>query len=198
MLDIHAYTWVATIGALVLVLAVDQLIAARKGEHEFSVREATGWVAFYVGLAVLFGLGLLLLGGKRAGAEFFAGYLTEYSLSVDNLFVFLLIMGRFAVPRRFQQEVLMVGIVLALVFRGVFILIGAQLIAHFSWIFYLFGLFLVYTAFTQAFTGHDDEKDSENRLIRFLRRRIAVTDEFEGTPLPLPPADEAEGETTSD
>ena len=181
-MQIPVWFEIAALVALLLVLAVDVFLAFRH-PHIPSTRESSIWIGAYVVLALLFAGALWLLGDAEQAGQFVAGWLTEYSLSVDNLFVFLLIMGRFAVPRRFQQEVLMVGIVLALVFRGVFILIGAQLIAHFSWIFYLFGLFLVYTAFTQAFTGHDDEKDSENRLIRFLRRRIAVTDEFEGARL---------------
>jgi tellurite resistance protein TerC len=97
--------------------------------------------------------------------------------------VFLIIMARFSVPRRYQQEILMVGIILALIFRGIFIVLGAALISNFSWIFYLFGLFLIYTAANQAFTGHDDEEANENRLIRMLRRRIPITDGFEGAKL---------------
>ena len=176
------WVWIVVIAGFTGLVLFDLLVVARR-PHAVTMREATLWVTLHVSLAALFGCGVWYFSGSGIGEAFFAGYVTEYSLSVDNLFVFRLIMGRFAVPRRFQQEVLMVGIVLALVFRGVFILIGAQLIEHFSWIFYLFGLFLVYTAFSQAFTGHDDEKDSESRLIRFLRRRIAVTDEFEGARL---------------
>lgn len=109
--------------------------------------------------------------------------MTEYSLSIDNLFVFLLIMAGSRCRGRYQQEILMVGILLALLFRGIFILLGAALISNFSWIFYIFGLFLLYTAANQAFTGHSDEKENENRLIAFLRRRIAITDTFEGAKL---------------
>ena len=116
------------------------------------------------------------LGDTEQAGQFVAGWLTEYSLSIDNLFVFLIIMARFSVPRKYQQEILMVGIILALLFRGIFILLGAALIENFSWIFYLFGLFLLYTAANQAFTGHEDEEAIENRLIRFLRRRIAITE----------------------
>jgi tellurite resistance protein TerC len=128
------------------------------------------------------GLMYVFAGAEYAG-QFIAGWLTEYSLSIDNLFVFLIIMARFSVPRKYQQEILMVGIILALVFRGIFILLGAALISNFSWIFYLFGLFLIYTAANQAFTNHDDEMESENRLIRMLRRRIPITDGFEGAKL---------------
>ena len=109
-----------------------------------------------------------------------AGWLTEYSLSIDNLFVFLLIMGQFKVPRKYQQEILMIGIIIALVLRAIFILIGAQLIESFSWIFYLFGAFLLYTAWRQAFTGYEDDVQTESRIIRFLRKRVAITEQFDG------------------
>ncbi|GAA2081027.1 TerC family protein [Pseudolysinimonas kribbensis] len=177
--------WWFEVGALVvllLVLAVDVFLAFRR-PHIPSTRESALWIGAYVAAALVFAAVLWAIGDAEQAGQFVAGWLTEYSLSVDNLFVFLLIMSRFAVPRRYQQEILMVGIVLALVFRGIFILVGAQLIEHFSWIFYLFGLFLVYTAISQAVTGHEDEKESEGRLIRWLRRRIPVTERFEGARL---------------
>jgi tellurite resistance protein TerC len=170
------------IGALIvllLVLAVDVVLAFRR-PHIPSTRESAIWIGAYVLLALIFAGLLWAIGDVEQSGEFVAGWLTEYSLSVDNLFVFLLIMGRFAVPRRYQQEILMVGIVLALVLRGVFILLGAQLIEHFSWIFYIFGAFLLYTAINQAVTSHDEERDGENRLIRWMRRRFAMTDRFDG------------------
>ncbi|MFC5503211.1 TerC/Alx family metal homeostasis membrane protein [Lysinimonas soli] len=169
-------------GVLLLILAADIFLAFRR-PHIPSTRESAIWIAFYVLLALIFAGLLFVLGDADHAGQFVAGWLTEYSLSIDNLFVFLLIMGRFSVPRKYQQEILMVGIVLALILRGVFILLGAQLIEHFSWIFYLFGLFLVYTAVNQAVTSHDEEKETENRLIRLLRRRIAITDTFEGAKL---------------
>jgi tellurite resistance protein TerC len=141
------------------------------------------WIGFYVLLALIFAVLLLVIGDGDHASEFVAGWLTEYSLSIDNLFVFLLIMGRFSVPRKYQQEILMVGIIIALVLRGIFILLGAQLIESFSWIFYIFGLFLLYTAANQAFTNHDDESANENRLIAFMRRRMAFTEQFEGARL---------------
>jgi len=165
-------------GAMVLVLVTDLLLAYRRPRVP-TLRECAVWVAVYVGLALLFALLLLAVVGADPATAFIAGWLTEYSLSIDNLFVFLVIMTGFAVPRRHQQEVLMVGIVLALVLRAVFIVVGAQLIASFSWIFYLFGAFLVYTAFTQAF-GSEHGDAGDGRLVRFVRRRLNVTDTYDG------------------
>jgi tellurite resistance protein TerC len=177
-LNISAWVWVATLVGLVAVLAVDLLIVGRR-PHEPSMKEAGGWVAFYVGLAVLFGLGVWLFAGGVPAGEFFTGWLTEYSLSVDNLFVFVIIMARFAVPRRFQQKVLLIGIALALLMRGAFIAAGAALIEQFSWVFYLFGAFLVYTAVSllrDGETGEDDFK--ENILIRWSKRAFPVSSSF--------------------
>jgi tellurite resistance protein TerC len=134
-------------------------------------------------LALLFAGLMLWLGDAEHAGQFVAGWLTEYSLSIDNLFVFLLIMSRFSVPRRYQQELLMVGIILALVFRGIFILLGAALIENFSWVFYIFGAFLVYTAIQQVRTGHDDEVERESRMLSWVRRRVAITDTFDGAKL---------------
>ena len=167
---------------LLLILAFDLLIVYKR-PHIPSPRESALWVAFYVGLALIFALLMLLIGDAEHAGQFLAGWLTEYSLSIDNLFVFVIIMGRFAVPRKYQQEVLMVGIILALVFRGVFILLGAGLIASFSAIFYLFGAFLLWTAFNQAFGKHDDEGTKDGLLIRFARRRLKVSDQYEGNKL---------------
>ena len=179
---IPAWFELGSAGVLVLILAVDVFLAFRR-PHVPSTRESALWIAFYVVLALIFAGALWVIGDADHAGEFVAGWLTEYSLSIDNLFVFLLIMARFSVPRKFQQEILMVGIVLALVFRGVFIILGAQLIEHFSWIFYIFGLFLVYTAANQAFTNHDDEMENESRIIAFMRRRMRFTPHFEGARL---------------
>jgi len=178
-MQIPVWFEITSFAVLLLILAFDLVLAYRR-PHIPSNRESALWIGAYVVLALIFAGLLWLLGDHVHAGEFITGWLTEYSLSIDNLFVFILIMGRFQVPRRYQQEILMVGIVLALIFRGVFILLGSQLIEHFSWIFYLFGAFLIYTAISQAVTGHDDEKDNESRLIRWLRKRIAVTDQFDG------------------
>ena len=182
MLDVQLSTWVVTIAGLLLVIGLDQFIAHRQGEHEFSTGEALRWVVVYVGLAVAFGVGLTVVAGHRAGAEFAAGYLTEYSLSVDNLFVFVVIMASFSVPKAFQHKVLLFGIALALVLRGAFIAVGAAAINRFVWVFFVFGAFLVYTAYRLAFSGHDDDEPAErrSRLAEVLGRVLPTTDDYDG------------------
>ncbi|HET6530010.1 MAG TPA: TerC family protein [Actinoplanes sp.] len=178
-MNVSLWVWIATLVALVVLLAVDLLIVGRR-PHEPSMREAGTWVGFYVGLALLFGIGIWVTAGGVAAGEFYAGWLTEYSLSVDNLFVFVIIMSRFAVPRQYQQKVLLIGIVLALVMRGLFIAAGAALISQFSWVFYIFGAFLVYTAITFFKQGEPDEGDfKENVLIRWSRRALPISSTFD-------------------
>jgi len=170
---------VGTYVVLTLIIIFDVWIAYRR-PHVPSTRESSLWIAFYVGLALVFALLMYTLGDAEHAGQFIAGWLTEYSLSIDNLFVFIIIMARFSVPRKYQQEILMVGIILALLFRGIFIILGAVVIEQFSAVFYIFGLFLLYTAINQAFTNHDDEAETENKLIAFLRRRIPITDTYDG------------------
>ncbi len=178
-LTLPAWFEIGTYVVLLLILAIDIFLAYRR-PHVPSTRESALWIAFYVALALIFAGLMLAIGDAEHAGQFVAGWLTEYSLSVDNLFVFLIIMAKFSVPRKYQQELLMVGIILALIFRGIFILLGAALIESFSWVFYIFGLFLLYTAVQQARTSHDDEEEAENRIIAFLRRRISITEEFDG------------------
>ena len=161
------------------ILLADVLMIFKR-PHIPSAKESTLWVTFYAVLALIFAFVLAQVVSVAKATEFVAGWLTEYSLSLDNLFVFVIIMGRFAVPKKYQQEVLMVGVVLALVLRGIFIAVGAALIESFSAIFYLFGAFLLYTAWHQAFRSHDDEEESESKLIQWLRRRVEVSKEFDG------------------
>ncbi|MEV4352485.1 TerC family protein [Actinoplanes sp. NPDC049596] len=178
-MNVSTWVWIVTLVALVAVLAVDLLIIGRR-PHEPSMKESGGWVAFYVALALVFGVGVWVTAGGSYAAEFYTGWLTEYSLSVDNLFVFVIIMARFAVPRKFQQKVLLIGIVLALLMRGAFIAAGAALISEFSWVFYLFGAFLVYTAINLLKEGENDEEDfKENILIRWAKKALPVSSSFE-------------------
>ena len=173
---------VATYVFVVALLAVDFVVISGR-PHVPSLREAAIWVGVYASIAVAFGLVLMGTAGVASGGEFFAGWLTEYSLSIDNLFVFIVLMARFAVPKKLQQEVLMVGIIIALGLRGVFILAGAALVANFVWIFWIFGGFLLYTAFHQAFRSSQDEEETENKLIGFLRKRITMSQHYDGIKL---------------
>ncbi|QOD44927.1 TerC family protein [Clavibacter zhangzhiyongii] len=170
---------IVSLTVLVLVLVADLLIVYRR-PHVPSTKESALWVAFYVGLALVFAVIMLVVAGPEHAGQFVAGWLTEYSLSIDNLFVFVIIMSRFSVPRKYQQEVLMVGIIIALVLRGVFILLGAELIESYSWIFYIFGAFLLYTAIKQAL-GDEDEESEDSLFIRFLRRRLKIAPDFDGS-----------------
>ena len=180
--------WIVTIVVSVALLLVDLLVIARR-PHEPSMGEVSRHLAFFVGIAVVFGICLWVFAEPHAnspapGPEFFAGWLTEYSLSIDNLFIFIIIMNSFAVPRQLQQTALMIGIVLALVMRAIFIVIGAAAINEFSWVFYLFGLFLIYTAWKLAKEGGEDEDEyEENRLVKFAEKRLPATKEWHGTKL---------------
>jgi tellurite resistance protein TerC len=181
-MEISYLVWVVTLVGLTGMLLVDLLIIGRR-PHEPSLRESTLWVVGYVSLALLFGLWVWAgYGGTRAG-EFYTGWLVEYSLSVDNLFVFMIIMSRFGVPRQYQQKVLLIGIILALVMRAVFIAAGAVLISTFSWIFYVFGAFLVYTGVRLAFHREDEEHFQENALVRMSRRVLPISEGYEGARL---------------
>ncbi|WP_310530140.1 TerC family protein [Nocardioides sp.] len=180
--------WAITLVVTVGVLMLDLLVIARR-PHEPTMREVSRHLAFFIGLAVVFGVALLIFAqphelSPNPGAEFFAGWLTEYSLSVDNLFIFIIIMNSFAVPRKYQQTALMIGIVLALVMRAIFIVIGAAAINEYSWVFYIFGLFLVYTAVKLAKEGGEDEDEyEENKLVKFAESHLPATKEWNGTKL---------------
>ncbi|MEP6760833.1 MAG: TerC family protein [Sporichthyaceae bacterium] len=179
-MNVPVWAWAVTIALMVGVLAVDVFIIGRR-PHEPSLRECAIAIAFFVGLAIAFGVGVLVLSGGEFAGEFFAGWLTEYSLSIDNLFVFVIIMAKFQVPRMYQQTALLIGIILALVMRGIFIALGAAAIEKFSWVFYLFGAFLIYTAFKLATQGESGEEDyEENRLLTWVERRFPATQEWHG------------------
>jgi tellurite resistance protein TerC len=173
---------IGSIAILVAIIVADLVLAYRR-PHIPSTRESSLWVGFYIALALIFALIMLFVAGPVHAGEFVAGWLTEYSLSIDNLFVFVIIMAKFSVPRKYQQEVLMVGIIIALVLRAIFILLGSQLIENFSWIFYIFGAFLLYTAVRQAFESSSEMDEKESALIRLLRKRVRITNDFDGAKL---------------
>ncbi|MEU1664213.1 TerC family protein [Streptomyces sparsogenes] len=184
-MDVSWTLWVLTILGLCALITVDFFVGGRK-PHEVSLKEAGIWTAVWIALAGLFGLGLLLFAGGQPSGEFFAGFITEKSLSVDNLFVFVLIMAKFAVPTIYQQRVLMVGVLIALVLRAVFIGAGAAIISTFSWVFYLFGAFLIWTAWKliqEARADEEDEEFEENRLLKAVEKRFPSTDKYHGTKL---------------
>ena len=182
-MDVTPLVWWVTIAAAIVALTADVAIVARK-PHIPSMRECTAYLVVYVSLALLFGLFVWWdFGGQYAG-EFYAGWLTEYSLSVDNLFVFLLIMANFRVPERLQQSALMVGIIIAIILRALFIALGAAVINSYAWVFYIFGAFLIWTAWKLAREGESDDDDyEENALLKFVERRFPATSTFHGTKL---------------
>ena len=179
MLEIGGLTWALTIGLVVAILAVDLAVAAAR-PHRVGFKEAVAWSVAYIAVAVAFGGWFLLAHGAEFGTEYFAGYIVEKSLSVDNVFVFVIIMTTFAVPEEHQHKVLTFGIALALVMRAIFIAVGAALISLFSFMFLLFGLLLIYTA-VQLFRHRDEDPDIENSaMVRGARRLFPVTDGYVG------------------
>jgi len=175
--------WWTTILVTSAILIFDVVVIGRR-PHEPSRREVTIALSVYIGLAVVFGLGVWYFAGSEYGGEFFAGWLTEYSLSIDNLFVFIILMAALKVPREYQQEALMVGIVLALIFRAIFIALGYQLIENFSWVFYIFGAFLVLTAINLWREAGDPEGGyDEPRPVRWARRHLPFSESWNGARL---------------
>ncbi|TQJ36381.1 tellurite resistance protein TerC [Arthrobacter sp. SLBN-122] len=178
VLDLPLWFEVGSFVVLGLILLIDLLLVVRR-PHEPSMKEAGLWVAFYVTLALAFAGAMFAFTGPEFGSQFVAGWVTEYSLSIDNLFVFIIIMARFSVPRKYQQEVLMVGIIIALILRGIFIMLGAIVIEQFSWVFYIFGAFLLWTAWKQAQDEGEEEEDRENPLIARIRKVIPMSEKFD-------------------
>ena len=177
--------WLITIGVLVAVLVFDVFIIGRR-PHEPKTKECAIAIGIYSTLAVLFALGVGWFSGPVYMGEFFTGWLVEYSLSADNLFIFIVIMASLRVPRQLQQFALMIGIVLALVFRGLFIALGAAVIELFAWVFFLFGAFLLYTAiklFLDYRAHTSKEEDVDNAILRWVRGKFRATDDFQGTKL---------------
>jgi tellurite resistance protein TerC len=181
-MDVPSWLWAATIVVLIGVIVVDLILVDRR-PHPFGPNEALRWVIFYVSMAALFAVFISVYFGLQYGGQFVAGYLMEYSLSVDNLFVFMVIMGSFAVPPALQHRVLLVGIVIALILRGILIVIGAELIERFSGTFYLFGAFLLFTAW-QVWTSEDEEPDPNgNGFMRWIGARVPTSPHYDGSRL---------------
>jgi tellurite resistance protein TerC len=164
--------WEVTIAALLAVLAFDLALAVIRRNKETSIKEAAAWTIFYVSAAIAFGYSLGIWSTTQARGEFFAGWITEYSLSVDNLFIFILILARFKVDKTKQQLVLLIGIIMALILRGIFIALGSAAISRFSWVFYIFGAFLLFTAY-KLISESGEKEWKEGRLITWFRKKGA-------------------------
>lgn len=184
-MQVSALVWGITI-VVILGLFVFDFFAHVRTPHEPTFRESGFWSAVYIGLALAFGGFIAWKWGGTYSGEYYAGFVTEKALSVDNLFIFLIIMSTFAVPRIYQQKVLLIGIVVALAMRGVFIAVGAAAISAFSWVFYLFGLFLVYTAVKLLReSGHEveEEQKRDSRIVRLTKRLVPTTETYDGDKL---------------
>ncbi|WP_022883780.1 TerC family protein [Glaciibacter superstes] len=181
-MDVSPLVWILTIAAILALLAFDYFFHVRKA-HAPTLKEAGIWSSIYVGIALLFGVGVLVLGGMDAGSEYFAGYITEKALSVDNLFVFLILMTSFRVPREDQQKVLLFGITFSLIARTGFIFIGASLINSFAWVFYLFGLILLLTAGNMLKPDSSESKSGDNIIVRMVRKIFHTSPEYDGDKL---------------
>jgi tellurite resistance protein TerC len=173
------WAWVGFVALIALLLVLDLAVLAR-GAKVISFRRAALLSGFWIGVAVLFGLVLLVVAGPQRGGEYFAGYIVEKSLSVDNVFVFALIFSYFAVPARYQYRVLFWGVVGALVLRGVFVLVGAELLNRYEWMVYVFGAFLIYTGVRMAFHRDSEVHPDRNPVLRIVRRLVPMTKDFQG------------------
>lgn len=179
-MDVSLLTWALVVGAILALIVVDLLTVSRK-PHDVLFKEAAIWSIFYIGIAIAFGVWVWQTAGSQFGTEYFAAYLVEKSLSVDNLFVFIIILAQFAVPTIYHQRVLMFGVILALVLRAIFIAVGAAALAAFSFTFVIFGAILIWTGV--GLFKHWDESPSpeDNKLVKLVRKRIAMTDEYHGS-----------------
>ena len=175
-MQITPLVWLITIAVTIAFFVFEFFVHVRK-PHEPTIAESARWSVFYISLALLFGVGIGMVSGWNFGGEYFAGYLTEKALSIDNLFVFLIVMSGFAVPKAYQQKVLMIGIIIALIMRGAFIAVGATLIDNFSWIFYIFGALLLVLAYRQAFSNHESDP-ANGKIVKFARRVLPITNDY--------------------
>ena len=179
-MDVSLFVWALTIGAILTLVAVD-LFTVSAHPHLVKFKEATAWSIFYIGIALLFGVWVWSQFGSTYGTQYFGAYLVEKSLSVDNLFIFVIILAQFAVPPIYHQRVLLFGVVLALVLRSIFIAVGAAALAAFAFTFVLFGAILIWTG-VGLFRHWDEDPDpNDNVMIRTIRKRVAMVDEYHGT-----------------
>jgi len=179
-MNVSLTTWLVVIGAILALIAVDLLTVSRK-PHEVKFKEAAGWSIFYIAVAIGFGVWVWQSAGSVFGTEYFAAYLVEKSLSVDNLFVFIIILAQFKVPSIYHQRVLMFGVLLALVLRGIFIAVGAAALAAFSFTFVIFGAILIWTGIGLFKHWDEDPSPEDNAMVKVIRKRIAMTEEFDGS-----------------
>ena len=177
-MDVAVWVWFAVIGVIVTMLAVD--LFAHRRAHVIGVREAAAWSAAWVGLGVAFGAIVWWWWGAEFGQQYFAGYLIEKSLAVDNVFVWAIILSYFAVPRELQHRVLFLGVLGALVFRGAFIAAGSVLIASFSWVLYIFAAFLLYTGYRMIRSRNEHLDPGSSRALRLFRRYVPMTETYYG------------------
>ena len=181
-MNVSLTVWAVTIGVIALLLIIDLFTVSAK-PHEVKFKEAASWSIFYVGIAIAFGIWVFQRYGSVSGTEFFAAYLVEKSLSVDNLFVFVIILAQFAVPSIYHQRVLLIGVMLALVLRGIFISVGAAALAAFSFTFVIFGAILIWTGVGLFSHWDEDPEPGDNAVVKRIRKRIAIVEEFHGTKL---------------
>jgi tellurite resistance protein TerC len=179
-MDVTLLTWALVVGAIIALIVVDLLTVSRK-PHDVMFKEAAIWSIFYIGVAIAFGVWVWQTAGSQFGTEYFAAYLVEKSLSVDNLFVFIIILAQFAVPSIYHQRVLMFGVILALVLRAIFIAVGAAALAAFSFTFVIFGAILIWTGVGLFKHWDEDPSPEDNKLVKIIRKRIAMTDEYDGS-----------------
>ena len=179
-MNVTLLTWAVVVGIILALIVIDLLTVSRK-PHEVMFKEASIWSIFYISVAVIFGVWVWQSSGSQFGTEYFAAYLVEKSLSVDNLFVFIIILAQFQVPSIFHQRVLMFGVVLALVLRAIFIAVGAAALAAFSFTFVIFGAILIWTGVGLFKHWDEDPSPEDNFLVRTVRKRIAMTDSFDGS-----------------
>ncbi len=179
-MDVSLLTWAVVVGLILVLIIVDLLTVSRK-PHDVMFKEAATWSIFYIGVAIAFGVWVWQTAGSQFGTEYFAAYLVEKSLSVDNLFVFIIILAQFAVPSIYHQRVLMFGVILALVLRAIFIAVGAAALAAFSFTFVIFGAILIWTGVGLFKHWDEDPSPEDNKLVKIIRKRIAMTDEYDGS-----------------